>query len=185
MITKDHTPSESYVFLTPQKQQAIDLMVLGKKQRVIAREVGVERETISRWKDNPQFKKMLIVRQKMQREKALSCLSVLYNEALSKIESALKEAVATDPELLVALVLLKTIDPYKNLSLDVEEDTIVNQKSSQHQNRNMDRSLCDSDAVTEGFTLVTVLDTQRQRIDQVRLQKPEAGAEESKMPNVS
>jgi DNA-binding XRE family transcriptional regulator len=162
MITKDHTPSESYVFLTPQKQQAVDLMVLGKKQRDIAREVGVERETISRWKDNPQFKKILTLRQMMQREKALTRLSALYNEALSKIESALKEAVATDPELQVALVLLKTIDPYKNLSLDVEEDTIfVREESSQQQEQSKDELLGDS-----GITLVPELANQRQHISQ-------------------
>ena len=99
----------------------------------------------------------------MQREKALTRLSALYNEALSKIESALKEEMAADPELLVALILLKTIDPYKNLSLDVEEDTIfVREESSQQQERSKDELLSDS-----GITLVPELGNQRQHISQV------------------
>jgi hypothetical protein len=61
------------------------------------------------------------------------------------------------------LILLKTIDPYKNLSLDVEEDTIfVREESSQQQERSKDELLSDS-----GITLVPELGNQRQHISQV------------------
>jgi hypothetical protein len=41
--------------LTPEQLSAIDLLILGKTDRVVSEIVGVRRETITKWHKNPFF----------------------------------------------------------------------------------------------------------------------------------
>lgn len=121
MITNDHNSSQSYIFLTSQQLEAIELIILGSTQEVIAEKVGVNRETISRWKTrNPTFIRELKRQRQMLKHRAALRLSSLYSNSLFVIENFFKSRAIDNPDIQVALTILQTLDPYKNLAHEIE-----------------------------------------------------------------
>lgn len=127
MITNDHNRSQNYDFLSSQQLRAIKLIVLGNTQEAIANEIGVNRETISRWKTrNPTFIRELKRQQQVLKQGAAFQLSTLYSDSLFVIENFFKSRAIDDSDIQVALAILQALNPYKILAVETEEENAVN-----------------------------------------------------------
>lgn len=127
MITKDHRPSQNYISLSCQQRKAIDLIIIGKTQEAIANEIGISRETISRWKTrDPRFIYVLKQQREILKQAATARLSSLFSDSLSVVEKALANSKAIEnSEVQAAIAVLQALDPYKILALEVGEDTEI------------------------------------------------------------
>lgn len=97
MITENHKNAQDCTLLTEQQQKAIDLLLLGKTEKCVAKELEVARETISRWRNhNPNFITALNERQGL-----IERWHNLLPWAMDVIEQALAKS---DPVVAIALV---------------------------------------------------------------------------------
>jgi hypothetical protein len=93
-VTKSHKTSQAPTFkpLTPEQQNAIDLLILGKSDREVAEGVGVAREAVTRWRsDNPLFIAELNRQRQALWADARERLRALVGKAVAVIEQAMQE----------------------------------------------------------------------------------------------
>lgn len=104
MITENHKNSQDCTLLTEQQQKAIELLLLGKTEKFVAKELEVARETINRWRNhNPNFITALTERQGL-----VERWNNLFPWAMDVIEQALAKS---DPA--VAIALLQALAPHQ------------------------------------------------------------------------
>ena len=115
MITKNHKTSQECIYLTPQQQKAIDLLLLGKTERFIAEELEIARETVNRWRNrHPKFIAALNEQQRL-----LARCNSLFSQSLDVLEQAL----ATESNVKVAIAVVQALSPYQKSELQIKEAT--------------------------------------------------------------
>jgi len=108
--------------LTPEQLNAIDLLILGKTDREVAEEVGVRRETVTKWHKNPFFSAELSVRREELWVDAKLRLKALAHEAVNVLNRGLSSA---DEKVAItaAVHILKTVGLYGEAKQDFGPDT--------------------------------------------------------------
>ena len=91
--------------MEPQKLKALELLVLGKSKSAVARTLEVDRSTIARWRQEPEFNQMYQEQSADIRSEVRERLSLLMNQALDVCQKALEEQ-----DVKVALKLLERFD---------------------------------------------------------------------------
>ncbi len=115
MITENHKNSHSYAFLSKQQQKAIDLLLLGKTEKLVAEELEIARETLNRWRNhNSNFIAALSERQGL-----LTRRNNLFPWALDVIEQALAKSDSK-----VAIAVLQALAPSQASELQLGEITL-------------------------------------------------------------
>lgn len=77
--------------LPTNQQQALELVIAGKKDQEVADTVGVTRETVCRWRHQPEFRAVLNKYQTLMQQVAYDRLRALVNEALEGLADALAD----------------------------------------------------------------------------------------------
>jgi len=106
-VTKPHKISQlaSYKPLTPEQENAIDLLIMGKPDREVAESLGIARETVMRWRhEHPLFIAELNRRRKDLWADAHERLRGLVSKAVEVIEQAVHGG-----DIKVAVELLKIV----------------------------------------------------------------------------
>jgi Homeodomain-like domain len=134
--TKPHKASQlpTYKTLSPEQENAIDLLILGKSDREVADTVGVTRETIWHWRHkHPIFIAELNCRRQALWAGAHERLRALVGRAVDVIE----EAVG-DGDLKTAIELLKAVKLYGEVGAPQgpsDPDVIIRQQAEAQVNR--------------------------------------------------
>jgi hypothetical protein len=90
-VTKSHKTSQllAYKPLAPEQENAVDLLVLGKSDREVAENLGLARETVTRWRhEHPVFIAELNHRRKALWTEAHDRLRTLVGKAVDILEQA-------------------------------------------------------------------------------------------------
>jgi hypothetical protein len=90
-VTKPHKISQlaSYKPLTPEQENAIDLLIMGKPDREVAESLGIARETVTRWRhERPVFIAELNRRRQALWAEHHERLRALVGQAVEVIEQA-------------------------------------------------------------------------------------------------
>jgi hypothetical protein len=90
-VTKPHKPSQlvAYKPLTPEQENAVDLLILGKPDREVADTLGFARETVTRWRhEHPVFIAELNRRRQALWVEHHERLRALVGQAVEVIEQA-------------------------------------------------------------------------------------------------
>ncbi len=116
MPTKpDKTGHELSLELSIEQQNAIDLLVTGQADQVVAEAVGVTRQTVGTWRNHhPAFAAALNARRLEVWGGACDRLRALLPKALDVLEGAL--TVSADPKVAVEVVKLAGLDRQGNAS---------------------------------------------------------------------
>ena len=77
--------------LPTNQQQALELVVAGQTDQKVADQVGVARETVCRWRQQPEFRAALNKYQTLMQQAAADRLRALVNEALEGLADALAD----------------------------------------------------------------------------------------------
>jgi len=108
----------------PRQLHAMELLVAGKSDAEVASELGIDRSTIWRWRQNPTFADEVVRLQHLQREAAFARMAALVTAAVDVIG-----AVMTDPEAPASVrlraaseVLDRTFTPHGRLKLELESE---------------------------------------------------------------
>jgi transposase len=91
--------------LEPQKLQALELLLLGKSNSAVARALEVDRSTIARWRQEPEFAELYQSQKSELQTEVKERLSLLMNEAIDVCQGALE---AQDTK--VAMKILERFD---------------------------------------------------------------------------
>jgi len=76
--------------LSIKQEAAIDLIMAGYSDSEVAKEVGITRQTVSRWRnDNPDFIEALQMRRALMREQHMEVFSELIGRAIAVLRDAL------------------------------------------------------------------------------------------------
>jgi hypothetical protein len=116
-----------YKPLTPEMENAIDLLVTGKPDREVAEAVGVSRQTIAQWRQHPMFMAELNQRRQTLWADAHARLRALIGGAVDVIEDALRNG-----DLKAAIEVLKAVKLYGEVGAPTgatEPDIIVRQQA--------------------------------------------------------
>ena len=117
-----------YKLLTPEMENAIDLLVTGKPDREVAAAVGVTRQTIAQWRQHPVFMAELNHRRQTLWADAHARLRALIDGAVDVIEDAVR-----DGDLKAAIEVLKAVKLYGEVGAPTgatEPDAIVRQQAT-------------------------------------------------------
>lgn len=87
VITKPHGPSR----LAPKKVRAVELLALGLTVAHVARELGLARETCSRWQREPAFSAALAARRQELETESAARVQALTGKAVVALSKALEE----------------------------------------------------------------------------------------------
>jgi hypothetical protein len=116
-----------YKPLTPEMENAIDLLITGKPDREVAEVVGVSRQTIAQWRQHPVFMAELNQRRQTLWADAHARLRALIGGAVDVIEDAVR-----DGDLKAAIEVLKAVKLYGEVGSPTgatEPDVIVRQQA--------------------------------------------------------
>ena len=116
-----------YKPLTPEMENAIDLLITGKPDREVAVAVGVSRQTIAQWRQHPLFIAELNQRRHTLWAEAHVRLHALIGGAVDVIEEAVREG-----DLKAAIEVLKAVKLYGEVGAPTgasEPDAIVRQQA--------------------------------------------------------
>ena len=91
--------------MEPQKLQALELLLLGKSNSTVARALEVDRSTIARWRQEPDFSELYQSQKSELQSEVKERLSLLTNQAIDVFQGALE---AKDTK--VAMQLLERFD---------------------------------------------------------------------------
>ena len=91
--------------MEPQKLQALELLLLGKSNSTVARALEVDRSTIARWRQEPDFSELYQSQKSELQSEVKERLSLLTNQAIDVFQGALE---AKDTK--VAMKLLERFD---------------------------------------------------------------------------
>lgn len=91
--------------MEPQKLKALELLLLGKSNSAVARALGVDRSTIARWRQEPEFIEKYEAQKSELQSEVKERVSLLMNLALDVCQGALE---AKDTK--VAMKLLERFD---------------------------------------------------------------------------
>lgn len=117
-MDKSNTSTDSEYKLLTWQQQAVDLLLLGFTQEVIAAELGIGRETLDSWcKDKSSFAVALESRRQELRIEALS-MENLFGRSIDRVERELNDKGSFEKEdVKVAFDIIKLLSPYKYLRI--------------------------------------------------------------------
>jgi hypothetical protein len=117
-----------YKPLTPEMENAIDLLVTGKSDREVGAAVGVSRQTIAQWRQHPVFIAELNRRRQTLWADAHARLRALIGGAVDVLEDAVREG-----DLRAAIEVLKAVKLYGEVGPPTgatEPDVIVRQQAA-------------------------------------------------------
>jgi len=113
--------------LNGNQQLAIQLLASGKAGKAVAQELGIRNETLSRWRNQPQFQAELNAFVEDIRENARGRLLALVDRALEIIEQELKNDEPSSQRTRTAFKVLQMVGgdslslPQQKLPTDTEE----------------------------------------------------------------
>ena len=116
-----------YKPLTPEMENAIDLLMTGKPDREVAAAVGVSRQTIAQWRQHPVFMAELNQRRHTLWADAHARLRALISGAVDVIEEAVREG-----DLKAAIEVLKAVKLYGEVGAPTgatEPDVLVREQA--------------------------------------------------------
>ncbi|MBD2305595.1 helix-turn-helix domain-containing protein [Chroococcidiopsis sp. FACHB-1243] len=118
-MDKSNTSTGSkYNLLTWQQQQAVDLLLLGVTQEVIAAELGINRETLDGWcKNEFSFAEALASRRQELRIEAAGLENIM-GRSIDRVERELNDNGSFEKEdVKVAFDIIKLLSPHKYLRI--------------------------------------------------------------------
>lgn len=127
MRTKPHKSSQ-VIQLSVEQQNAISLLILGKSDREVAEEVGVTRETVSRWRnENVYFMSALNQERKALWKASRDRVWALVDKALSAIEKSVDEGDTKSAFAILRMVKFE-VEPPTGIT---DPDQLLWQKASE------------------------------------------------------
>ena len=127
MQITDATECNLMQHLTDVQQQAIALIASGARLRVVVETLGIRRETLWRWRQMPEFKRVYQERQALLRAEMAEQMGEVMRMALAALERDL--ARVDDPKrmnpLETAFSVLKLMQPSQLLAAPTEVETVI------------------------------------------------------------
>ena len=110
--------------LSDKQQQAILLLLLGDNNKTVASKIGVDENTVYRWRNEPIFKSALLDMRIQSLESIETKLHSLADDALNKLKTILNNAETENNQLKASIFILEKILQYEQLQLLKRLDAI-------------------------------------------------------------
>lgn len=110
--------------LSDKQQQAILLLLLGDNNKTVASKIGVDENTVYRWRNEPIFKSALLDMRIQSLESIETKLHSLGDNALNKLKTILNNAENENNQLKASIFILEKILQYEQLQLLKRLDAI-------------------------------------------------------------
>ena len=115
---------EKFKSLNDKQQEAIILLLLGENNVSVASKVGVDENTVYRWRNSEPFKTVLVDMRLQAIESIELKLQGLGNKALDKLLLLLESANNENTQSKIAMFILEKTLQYKNLEVLKRLDAI-------------------------------------------------------------
>ena len=115
---------ENFKKLNDKQQTALSLLLIGDNNKAVASKVGVDENTIYRWRTDPIFKELLIDLRIQALQSIEIKLHTLGDKALNKLLSILDNAENENNQLKASTFILDRILQYQQLELLKRIDNI-------------------------------------------------------------
>lgn len=115
---------ENFKKLNDKQQIALSLLLTGDNNKIVASKVGVDENTIYRWRNDPLFKELLVNLRIQALESIEIKLHALGDKALNKLLSILDNAENENNQLKASIFILDKILQYERLELVKRLDNI-------------------------------------------------------------
>lgn len=115
---------ENFKKLNDKQQQALSLLLLGENNKTVASKVGVDENTVYRWRNDPTFKNVLVDMRIQTLENMEIQLHNLGITALNKLAYLLNNAENENNQLKASTFILDKVLQYEQLQLYKRLDQI-------------------------------------------------------------
>ena len=108
---------ENFKKLNDKQQQALSLLLIGENNKTVASKVGVDENTVYRWRNDPTFKNILVNMRIQTLENMEIQLHNLGLTALNKLAYLLNNAENENNQLKASIFILDKVLQYEQLQL--------------------------------------------------------------------
>ena len=115
---------ENFKKLNDKQQQALSLLLIGENNKTVASKVGVDENTVYRWRNDPTFKNILVNMRIQTLENMEIQLHNLGLTALNKLAYLLNNAENENNQLKASIFILDKVLQYEQLQLYKRLDQI-------------------------------------------------------------